>query len=195
MEAPRNIHLNIFLCAALLSVALGLSPWRVFAAKDSAQKVSWELLAGLDYKSGKASESVKALNGKLLKIPGFIVPLDFSEAREVSEFLLTPAYPGCIHVPPPTPNQTVHVKMAKGKKAKMSWGPVWVTGYLKLIEEKKTAYGEASYELSGLSTEDYDFSSGGDSLVNQAIIGGTLVPGAPSLPSGNARPSQPPKPQ
>lgn len=165
------------------------------SATDKGDKISWEQLSGLDFKTGKASSTVKALNGKTVRIPGFIVPLDFSEAREVSEFLLTPAYPGCIHVPPPTPNQTVHVKMQKGKKAKMSWGPVWVSGKLKLIEEKKTAFGEASYELTGTSLEDYDLSSGGDSLVNQVIFGGSGVPAAPSKPSGSARPSKTPKAQ
>jgi hypothetical protein len=66
--------------------------------------------------------------------------------------------------------------MEKGKKAKMSWGPVWVTGRLKLILEKKSGYGEASFELAGLKTEDYDLSEPGDSLVNQVINGPSPAP-------------------
>ena len=141
------------------------------AASDKTPPLSWEVLGELDYKTGKASEKLKTFNGKEVRIPGFIVPLDFSEAREISEFLLTPSYPGCIHVPPPTPSQTVLVKMEKGKKAKMSWGPVWVTGRIKLVQEKKSGYGEASFEMTGLSTREYDLSEAGDPLVNQVITG------------------------
>ncbi|MEO5667715.1 MAG: DUF3299 domain-containing protein [Bdellovibrionota bacterium] len=146
------------------------------AATPSATQVTWETLGELDYKTGTASAKVKALDGKELRVAGFIVPLDFSEAREVSEFLLTPSYPGCIHVPPPTPAQTILVKMEKGKKAKMSWGPIWTTGKLKLVLEKKSGYGEASYQMTGLSTADYDITEAGDKLVNFAITGGAPIP-------------------
>jgi hypothetical protein len=153
------------------------------AAKDDKTPIlGWEVMGELDYKTGKASDKIKAFDGKQVRIPGFIVPLDFSEAREVSEFLVTPSYPGCIHVPPPTPAQTVLVKMEKGKKAKMSWGPIWVTGRLKLVQEKKTGYGEASYEMVGLSTRDYDLAEAGDPLVNQVITGGAPMP-APKKPT------------
>jgi uncharacterized protein len=157
--------------------SLSASP-AVFAKADTkAPSLAWDVLAELDYKSGTASEKLKSYNGKDVRVPGFIVPLDFSEAREVSEFLLTPAYPGCMHVPPPTPAQTILVKMVKGSKAKMTWGPVWVTGKLKLVLEKKSGYGEASFEMSGLSTVEYDLTQEGDRLVNQAITGGSgLMP-------------------
>lgn len=173
------------LCHSVISLAVA----------PMSQKVSWETLVGLDSKTGKATPQIKSLNGKRVSIPGFIVPLDFSEAREVKEFLVTPSYPGCVHVPPPTPNQTVLVKMQKGKKAKMSWGPIWVSGVLKVIEQKKTAYGEASYELAGISIEDYDLASGGDRLVDQVITGVPSEPIIGPMPIKNTNPSKKVNPQ
>jgi hypothetical protein len=49
-------------------------------------------------------------------MPGYIVPLE-DDREEVKEFLLVPSAGARIHVPPPPPNQIVHVVMAGGKKA------------------------------------------------------------------------------
>ena len=42
----------------------------------------------------------KSLNGKVVKIPGYLIPLHY-EAREIKEFMLVPYIGACIHVPPP----------------------------------------------------------------------------------------------
>ena len=34
----------------------------------------------------------------------------------------------CIHVPPPPPNQIVHVQLKQGFESKELYAPVWVTG-------------------------------------------------------------------
>jgi uncharacterized protein len=176
------------------SLLVAFSVFSSFASSKE-QIIDWELLSGLDYKTGRASAQLKAYNGKKVKIPGFMIPLDFSESRDVTEFLLAPSYPGCIHVPPPTPNQTIHVKMSKGKKAKMSWGPIWATGTLKLIEEKKSGYGEASFELSGLGIEEYDILKSNDPMVNLAIMGPQApVPTPRKNSAPEAAPQQGPQP-
>ena len=48
-------------------------------------------------------------------IPWFAVPLEEDEEgfEFVKEFLLVPVYGMCIHVPPPPPNQVVHVVVEK----------------------------------------------------------------------------------
>jgi uncharacterized protein len=179
----KSSSLTVFVLAL---ATLTRAPQVLAKSDTKAPALGWEILAELDYKSGTASEKLKSFNGKEVRVPGFIVPLDFSEAREVSEFLLTPAYPGCMHVPPPTPAQTILVKMEKGSKAKMTWGPIWVTGRLKLVLEKKSGYGEASFEMVGLKTAEYDLTEEGDRLVNQAITGGTgLMPKKATPPSEN----------
>ena len=56
---------------------------------------------------------VAELNGKRVRIGGYVVPLDF-EATTIKEFLLVPFVGACIHVPPPPANQIVYVKADKG---------------------------------------------------------------------------------
>jgi uncharacterized protein len=78
-------------------------------------------------------------------VPGYMVPLEDS-LNEVTEFLLVP-YPGaCIHVPPPPPNQLVHVTMDGGKRTSVRpfWEPVWVQGIVTLAEVKNS-YGAVSF--------------------------------------------------
>ena len=49
------------------------------------------------------------LDGQNVRIPGYLLPLDF-DGKKVTEFLLVPYVGACIHVPPPPPNQIVHVR-------------------------------------------------------------------------------------
>ena len=48
---------------------------------------------------------VEEYNGKQVKLPGFVVPLEYSDKGRVKEFLLVPYFGACIHYPPPPPNQ------------------------------------------------------------------------------------------
>jgi hypothetical protein len=72
---------------------------------------------------------VEALNGQQVRIPGYFLPLELSDTK-VTEFLLVPYIGACIHVPPPPPNQIVHVRTPKkkGYSSKNLYEPVWVTG-------------------------------------------------------------------
>ncbi len=114
-------------------------------------EVNWRLLGDMDYISGKATPDLEALNGKAVKIPGFMVPLE-DNSRQAVEFLLVPTPQACIHVPPPPPNQMVYVKMKRG--ADIATGPIWVYGTLNLIT-KKSMYGDASFEIQGEGIEAY----------------------------------------
>ncbi len=117
----------------------------------SGVEVDWRLLGDMDYITGQSSSELKALDGKSVKIPGFMVPLE-DDQREVKEFLLVPSAQACIHVPPPPPNQMVYVKMKRGTETVM--GPIWVYGTLNLVT-KKSMYGDASFELVGEGIEPY----------------------------------------
>ena len=74
---------------------------------------------------------VEELNGQQIRIPGYLLPLEVSDAK-VTEFLLVPYVGACIHVPPPPPNQIIYVKMIQKKsyKSKNIYEPVWVTGVI-----------------------------------------------------------------
>jgi len=72
-----------------------------------------------------------ALNGKNIRMPGYLLPLEF-EGKKVIEFLLVPWVGACIHTPPPPANQVVHVKLDKGFDiGDNMYTPVWVNGVIK----------------------------------------------------------------
>ncbi|MES9846690.1 MAG: DUF3299 domain-containing protein, partial [Candidatus Sedimenticola sp. 6PFRAG5] len=90
-----------------------------------AKKVLEELEAAWN-----AAPVVESLDGKRVKLPGFVVPLE-GDGNKLSEFLLVPYYGACIHVPPPPANQTVYVTVPKGDaKIRNAFDTVWVTGTL-----------------------------------------------------------------
>ncbi len=116
-------------------------------------ELDWRQLAELDFVTGAAPESLKKLNDKPVRIPGFMVPLEDSP-REVKEFLLVPSPQACIHVPPPPPNQMIFVTFEGGATTPPQFGPIWVEGTLKLVS-KKHMYGEASFELVAKAVQPY----------------------------------------
>lgn len=52
----------------------------------------------------------EGMDGKRIVIPAYIVPLDWSDKNELTEFLLVPEFGACIHTPPPPANQIIYVK-------------------------------------------------------------------------------------
>lgn len=67
------------------------------------------------------------LDKKAVRLPGYVLPLEF-EGKQVKSFLLVPSVGACIHVPPPPPNQIVHVTPDKPFVSEELYAPVWVTG-------------------------------------------------------------------
>jgi len=123
-------------------------------AEPAATKMDWRMLRELNYRTGKVTPALKALEGKIVRIPGYMVPLE-DEAEIVNEFLLVPYVGACIHTPPPPPNQIVQVKMNSAKKVKMSfWDPIWIEGKL-VIQTVKSPYGDVGFQLEGISIEPY----------------------------------------
>jgi hypothetical protein len=94
---------------------------------------------------------VSDLNGKRVKLGGYVVPLDF-EATTIKEFLLVPFVGACIHVPPPPANQIVYVKSDQGFQITGQFDPVWVTGTIK-TETAFTGLADAGYSLDAESVE------------------------------------------
>src|SRR5690554_5892998 len=74
---------------------------------------------------------VASLDGKKIKIPGYVVQLE-GDADKVTQFLLVPYYGACVHVPPPPPNQIVLVDFPDGVKYEDTFDAVWVEGEIKV---------------------------------------------------------------
>jgi len=124
-------------------------------AAGGATDLSWKSLRGYNLKTGKISTLLQGLNGKVIQIPGFIVPLDDMSYESVGRFLLVPDPQACIHVPPPPANQMIYVVMKGGKKAPISTGmPVILTGDLK-IKAIRSQFGTVSFQVSGESVKPF----------------------------------------
>lgn len=94
-----------------------------------------------------------AVAGKPIRIPGFMVPLEWGK-QEVREFLLVPYFGACIHVPPPPSNQVIHVLPARPVKSKTGMDAVWVSGSLE-IAYQKSDLGDAGYRMRAARVEPY----------------------------------------
>ncbi len=119
-----------------------------------AKELSWETLKSLEVdnktKKNKMAQELSSQIGKEITIKGFMMPLEY-DAKEISEFLLMPYVPSCMHIPPPPANQLVLVKMKKGSKVKPSFMPVEMKGKLKIEENKEL---ESSFSMEGLSMKE-----------------------------------------
>jgi hypothetical protein len=99
------------------------------------------LLAKRDAIAEKMRAATRAVNpaidGKMIRIPGYMLPLEFSGTK-VTEFLLVPWVGACIHTPPPEPNQIVYVKPEKGFEMRRMFDAVWVTGRIAATGSKRS---------------------------------------------------------
>ncbi len=155
---------NIFLVFIFFSLLTNSS--LVFGLNLETKLVTWSDLRKLNYKTGEMPESIRKLMGKSVKIPGFAVPLEGDDGFEyVKEFLLVPTFGACIHVPPPPPNQVIHVILDKSVHFEKLLYAVWITGIIEIGEYflegtsdfgKQTYDTETSYLIRGLKVEEYD---------------------------------------
>ncbi|QEW21918.1 hypothetical protein LA6_004130 [Marinibacterium anthonyi] len=94
------------------------------------------------------------LDGALVKLPGYIVPLE-AGLKGVTMFLLVPYVGACIHVPPPPPNQLVVVETAKPWPSTDLFDAVWVTGAMR-ARIRTTDIADAGYSMTADLIEPYD---------------------------------------
>ncbi|MDK2778677.1 MAG: DUF3299 domain-containing protein [Pseudomonadota bacterium] len=100
------------------------------------------------------STSVRAeFDGQKVRIPGFIVPLEFDDHQIVTEFFLVPYYGACIHLPPPPPNQIILVQ-SKGVEMETIYDPFWVEGTLH-TDLSKNDVATSAYRLELENIEPY----------------------------------------
>jgi uncharacterized protein len=105
-----------------------------------------------------SSEVNRALDGKRVRIPGFVVPLERSADGLISTFFLVPYFGACIHVPPPPPNQIVYVRMREGAGLRSIDDAVWVIGTLH-ARSRRSELGAAAYTLDGEKLEPYQYTT------------------------------------
>lgn len=145
-------------------------------AKTKAEEIQWEDLIppGVPYSEiiGEGDMDVQndtwapiydengtklnaALDGRRVKMPGYIVPFDMT-ADGVKDFILAPYLGACIHVPPPPANQLVLVSANEVWPAEKMLDAVWVSGLMR-IQLQSTELGQTGYGITDAELELYQW--------------------------------------
>lgn len=127
--------------------------WNLANAFES---LNFDNLADDDPRAMQALEKLKktwneapiepTLNGKSVKISGFMIPLEHSDNGKISEFLLAPYFGACIHTPPPPANQLIHVIAQPSFTAESGNADVTVSGVLQ-TKKMDSDMGQSGYML------------------------------------------------
>lgn len=86
------------------------------------------------------------LNGQIVRLPGYIVPIDYS-GTSVTAFILVPFVGACVHVPPPPANQLVFVTTQEPYKSSGMFEPVNVVGMFG-VSSMSTQLADIAYAIS-----------------------------------------------
>ena len=128
----------------------GASPFEEGPVDPLAQEAANAVAQAMDpeWQAILSSTNVRPeFDGALIKIPGFVVPLEFNEENAATEFFLVPYMGACIHVPPPPPNQIIYVKPVEPLKMDRMWEPYWVVGTLR-TELMENDIAQAAYTMA-----------------------------------------------
>jgi hypothetical protein len=99
----------------------------------------------------KSTRVVAKFNNQLVRIPGFVVPLEFDDEQTITQFFLVPYFGACIHMPPPPPNQLIYVSYPEGLKLEALYDPFWITGLLKTsLVENETAISAYAIDVNSI---------------------------------------------
>jgi len=101
------------------------------------------------------------LLGKLVRLPGYLLPLEMVDQKAV-EFLLVPTVGACIPTPPPPANQMVFVRFEQGFDVDELYKPVWISGEMRAQSHSNAlslvdgqADIETTYFVEAMSVEIY----------------------------------------
>ena len=92
-------------------------------------------------------------NGQIVRLPGFIVPIDYT-GTSVTAFILVPFVGACVHVPPPPANQLVFVTTQEPYESTGLYEPVNVIGMFGAAS-MSTQLAQIGYALSADRIEPY----------------------------------------
>lgn len=98
---------------------------------------------------------VADLDQLIVRMPGYILPLDYATQGQAREFLLLPYHGACVHYPPPPPNQIVYLRSAEPVSFSSLWEPVWVEGRME-VERMDTDLAASAYAMTVRSISPYE---------------------------------------
>lgn len=151
--------LRFVLCALLLAPLLAL-------AASGAREIDWlelmppeelkalEQMAGtIDHTGGAADalftseKTVAKMNGVRGKLAGYVVPIATNDKNQIVELFLVPYFGACIHVPPPPPNQLVHIKLEKPIAMTQIWDAYYAVGTIR-VAKTQNEVATAAYSMN-----------------------------------------------
>jgi hypothetical protein len=96
-----------------------------------------------------------AMDGRPLRIAGYLVPLESAGGR-TTEFLLVPYFGACIHTPPPPASQIIHVTVAgdAAPEGLRAMDTVWVAGTLRAARTG-SSMGASGYRIADAAVARY----------------------------------------
>ncbi|MFN3586678.1 MAG: DUF3299 domain-containing protein, partial [Moraxellaceae bacterium] len=97
---------------------------------------------------------VRTWHNKPVRIPGYVVPVDYNAKGAITSFFLVPYFGACIHVPPPPPNQIIFVRFPQGFDVVALYEPFWISGTLK-VETMQSELADAFYTMQGQRIEPF----------------------------------------
>ena len=132
------------------------------AAGVDAHTALGDMIAFVSAQKANESRLVEELNGKHVRLAGYLLPTEFAGSRIV-EFLLVPSDGACVHTPVPPLNQLVYVRLDEGIEDTGLFTPVQVSGRLSTGKTALTVrYSdgendvEAGYSMAATTVEPYD---------------------------------------
>jgi len=108
------------------------------------------------YQQALVSKEIRPeYDGRLVRIPGFIVPLEFDDQETITTFFLVPFFGACLHMPPPPPNQIIYAEFEPGLRLEALYDPFWIKGRIAttLVENDMAL---AAYSILVAGVEPYD---------------------------------------
>lgn len=99
---------------------------------------------------------VAEMDEKQVRVPGFVVPVEFDGEKHVTEFFLVPYFGACFHKPPPAPNQTIYVSSKSPVEYQSIYDPVWIMGQLK-TEQTGNEIATAAYRMDLHDLEPFEY--------------------------------------
>lgn len=99
--------------------------------------------------------TVGTVLGRAVRLPGYVVPLSTAQDGRLTEFLFVPYYGACIHVPPPPPNQIVHVLLARPITMPEMYSPFFLAGTLS-AERTDDALAGSAYTMRNAQLRPYE---------------------------------------
>ena len=117
--------------------------------------VSGALPSDDKYQQALQSVNVRGeIDGKAVRVPGFVVPLEFDDNQVITQFFLVPYFGACIHMPPPPPNQIILVNYSTGLELDALYDPIWISGMLK-VSLTENSLGRSAYSMDMHMYEPY----------------------------------------